>query len=101
MTSENIMLKNGNGDKYTLPLPRIEILEKYIPNFVLDHIRENTNLIFSNDKAYGYYVAQPTEAYQITALFMTYNFLTRFFNTEAAKNILKLKFFKDETIKCY
>lgn len=87
---QKLTLINGNKQPYTLPLPKLIIKTSHEWNKeALTHIQENTGLTFTWN-GYGY-EAQPTEGAQIAALFMTYNFKTRYYNNWEAKNTLYLK----------
>jgi len=80
---------NGNGQPYTTDLPKLIILGTY-NDVALEHIRACTGLDFKHVN-FGNMEAQPTEAHQIAALLMTYNFKTRYYNNWDAKNTLFLK----------
>ena len=100
---ETITRTNGNGRKYTVDLPKLHILNKFINEAALDHIEEDTGLRFK-DAAWGY-VAQPETSNQIATLIMTYNFKTQYHDNATDHNTLFLKFgllegFKVEAI-CY
>lgn len=87
---ETITMINGNKQEYTLPLPVIVIQDKFINDMALAHIKENTGLEFTRAVWRGY-EAQPTESSQIAALFLTYNFKTRYYDNGSCKNTLFLK----------
>jgi hypothetical protein len=87
---ESITRINGNGQPYTLPMPKIAILTKEINNTALAHIEENTGLKFTRSS--WYYESQPTTSTQITALILTYNFKTEYHNNASNHNTLFLKF---------
>ena len=87
--TETITRINGNGQPYTVGLPTIKIIG-YINDVALDHIFDNTGLRF--EKGIGnIYEAQPTESKQIVALFLTYNFKTKYYNNWQATNTIYLK----------
>lgn len=88
---ETITRINGNKQPYTVEMPKIIILTDEINDTALKHIEENTGLKFTN-KTTRNYEAQPTTGLQIAALFLTYNFKTRYYNNWEAKNTLFLKF---------
>ena len=87
---DTITLINGNGNPVTKELPKILLIGHY-NEVALDHIRENTGLNFQETSWNGNYSAQPENAYQIVALFMTYNFKTRYYDNWNSKNTIILK----------
>jgi len=87
---ETIMLINGNRQEYTTDMPNIIILAKNLNDVALAHIKENTGLEFVKGNG-GNYEAQPTKGMQIAALFLTYNFKTKYYNNIDHKNVLMLK----------
>jgi hypothetical protein len=87
-TLETITRINGNGQKYTTDLPLI-ILNGFINDVALNHIKENTGLEFK--KHYMGYSAQPINSNQVLTLFLTYNFKTRYFDNWNHKNTIVLK----------
>ena len=87
---ETITRINGNKQPYTLPVPKVIILTDEINDVALQHIKENTGLDFV--KIGWGYEAQPTTSAQITALILTYNFKTNYYNNWQHKNTLLLKF---------
>lgn len=100
---ETLTLTNGNKQKYTVGLPKLHILNRYINDTALDHITEDTGLHFK-DTGFGY-VAQPEDSQQVVRLFLTYNFKTQYHNNADTKNTIYLKLgilegFKVEHI-CY
>ena len=89
---EMITQINGNGQPYTLPLPKI-LMIGYCNPTALKHIEENTGLKFV-ETGFGVkdaYTAQPENSGQIAALIMTYNFKTRYYNNADWHNTLMLK----------
>lgn len=86
---EQITRFNGNGKQYTQNLPKLVIQANHFNDRALTHIKENTGLDFV--KAAFSYEVQPETANQITALFLTYNFKTRYYNNSTFKNELHLK----------
>ena len=86
---QTLTLINGNHKPYTVDLPEIHILSKYINNTALAHIEENTGLEFVKHQ-WGY-KAQPSNHSQIAALFLTYNFKTQYNNNASHHNTLMLK----------
>lgn len=88
---ETITRINGNGQPYTVDMPKVVILTDEINDVALKHIEDNTGLHFTNEHTRNY-EAQPTTAAQITALILTYNFKTQYYNNWDAKNTLFLKF---------
>lgn len=87
-TEETLTLINGNGIAYTLGLPKLFILGK-LNDTALEHVRENTGLHFK--RSHVGLEAQPTSSNQIAALFLTYNFKTRYYNNADTKNTIFLK----------
>lgn len=85
---ETITRINGNGKEYTTELPKL-VMHGYTNDGALAHIKENTGLDFV--KTAWNYEAQPETSNQITALFLTYNFKTRYYNNATFKNELHLK----------
>lgn len=86
---ETISLLNGNNQIMNKTLPKLIILDQYINDVALDHIVNNTGLCFKKEN--WNYEAQPTSSKQITALLMTYNFKTRYYDNWTHKNTLMLK----------
>ena len=89
MSEETITRINGNGRPYTLGLPKI-VIQGQMNDVALAHITENTGLVFTVGNWHNY-EAQPTESKQIVALFLTYNFKTRYYNNADSKNTLYLR----------
>ena len=87
--AQTITLINGNGRPYTVGLPKLMILGP-INDVALAHIKENTGLDFVR-RHYNWLESQPENALQIAALFLTYNFKTRYYNNADEKNTLFLK----------
>ena len=82
---------NGNGQPYTTDLPKI-IIFGYFNYVALQHVKDNTGLDFAPTTWPGEsYSAHPTESWQIAALFMTYNFKTRYYNNASNNNELHLR----------
>jgi hypothetical protein len=79
---------NGNGQKYTLPLPEIVIQGIKNKEF-FDHIEAETGLKFVEGKT------QPTTHEQINTLLIGHNFKTKFYNNGNNPNLLVLKFNAD------
>lgn len=87
---QTLTLINGNKQPYTVDMPKLIIVTDHINDTALAHITENTGLIFKHN-GWGY-EAQPIDGAQIAALFLTYNFKTRYYNNGQSKNTLYLKF---------
>lgn len=87
-TMNTLTLINGNGRPFNIGLPKLFMLGK-INDVALAHVKENTGLDFI--EKHGGYEAQPETGDQITALFLTYNFKTRYYNNCGTKNTLFLK----------
>jgi len=100
---KKISLFNGNGHRYKIDMPTLFILSEHINDVALDHIRKNTGIDF---KFTGWgYTAIPKSHYQMTKLFLTYNFKTQYHNNASTKNIIYLKFCTDKAFQikdiCY
>jgi hypothetical protein len=87
--TETLTRLNGNHQQYTIGLPRLLILGRY-NDVAREHIYEETGLLFK-DCNNGNMEAQPHSSQQITQLFLTYNFKTRYYNNWDLKNTLVLK----------
>lgn len=94
MKQEILTMYNGNKQKYTKPLPKIIILDS-MNDTAKAWIEMNTGLILQESGPTGY-DAYPTSSQQITKLFLTYNFKSRYYNNGSVKNTLFLKFVRDE-----
>jgi len=89
---DTITRTDGNGRKYTVDLPKINIIARHDINRVcLEHIEEDTGLAFKKNH-HHIYTAQPIEHWQINTLLLTYNFKTKYYNNASNKNELYLKF---------
>ena len=86
---ESFTLINGNKQPYEIGLPKLIIMD-FINDTALAHIKENTGLEFTKLTWKGY-EAQPTGSNQIAALFMTYDFKSRYYNNWNHKNTIMLK----------
>ena len=85
--SEQITLINGNGNQYTIHLPKLVIKCDIINDAAIARIQKNTGLLFT--KCFGGYECQPMTCQQITKLFCTYNFSTkRYSNSDYSNHIL-------------
>ncbi len=87
---KTITLLTGNGQEYEQTPPKLYIITKELHKEALSHILENTSLKFEKERS-GY-TAQPHNFEQITALLLTYNFKTRYYNNNDWKNTLMLRF---------
>jgi len=87
---EKLILVNGNGQKYTLGLPQIVLLDP-INDVALKHLEENTGLKFEKTGWEHCRIAYSTNSQQIVKLFMTYNFRTKYYNNYSVKNTIFLK----------
>ena len=88
---ETIKTIDGNGNDNIRPLPKLVIIG-HINDTALRHVFENTGLEFKPGIGVcGNLEAQPTESKQIAALFLTYNFKTRYYDNWNHKNTLFLK----------
>ena len=88
MCENTITRINGNGKPYTTGLPKIVILGVF-NDVAIQHIFDNTGLQFIVN--YHTMEVQPVNANQIVALFLTYNFKTRYYNNASVENTLYLK----------
>ena len=86
---ETVTRIDGNGRPYTLPLPKL-VIHGYMNNVALAHVYENTGLQFEKG-CWDTLEAQPETSSQIAALFLTYNFKTRYYNNLSLPNQLHLK----------
>ncbi len=86
---EKLALVNGNRRQYKIGLPKLVILGEKWNDTARERIFENTGLLFK-DNWHGM-EAQPHSSEQITKLFMTYNFKTRYYNNWDIKNSILLK----------
>ena len=86
---ETLTRINGNGQPYTMDLPKIVILAENINDTALDFIWRNTHLNFVK-KGQGY-EAQPTGTKQMALLMVGYNFKSRYYNNNDSRNTLYLK----------
>jgi hypothetical protein len=86
---ETITLINGNKQAHEVELPRLLWQTDGINDVALAHVRENTGLDFV--KCFSGYEAKPASSQQIAALFLTYNFKTRYYNNASTKNTLILR----------
>jgi len=87
---ETLRLTNGNRQEYEINLPKI-IIWGQINDTALIWLEVQTGLRFSK-KPLNRLEAQPIAGKQIAALFMTYNFKTKYYNNGTFKNELHLKF---------
>ena len=85
---ETITRFNGNNQQYAVELPRL-VIQGHINDTALKHIADNTSLNFV--KTFSGYEAQPLTSNQIAALFLTYNYKTRYYNNGSTKNTLFLR----------
>ena len=101
---ETLTMLNGNHQQYTVDLPKLVILGEKWGDIAIEHIRENTGLLFEATHWQGM-EAQPHSSEQIAKLFLTYNFKTQYHNNATNHNTLYLKLdyhvgFKVDSI-CY
>ena len=88
---ETLTLINGNNRQYNIGLPKIIILGERYNDVAIEHIYQETGLIFKDTGGYYTMVAQPHESQQIVKLLLTYNFKTQYHNNNTDKNTLFLK----------
>lgn len=86
---EQITRINGNGQAYTVDLPKLVWIGGHVNDTALAYIAANTGLVF--EKKAWTYEAQPETSMQIAALLMTYDFKTRYYNNNTFRNELHLK----------
>ena len=85
---DQLTMLNGNRQQYTVELPKLVILEEKYNETAIEHIYENTGLLFKGDHNME---AQPHRSEQIVKLFLTYNFKTQYHNNNTSQNTLFLK----------
>lgn len=83
-----ITLIDGNGRRYKRPLPRIVYLG-HLNDVALKHIKQQSGINF--EKIGGCFYGYPKSCYQITKLFLTYNFKTKRCDNLGDYNTLYLK----------
>lgn len=83
-------LTNGNKQPYQLGLPTLMLYAPNLNKVALDHIKENTGLVFKGE--FDMLTAKPTSTKQIVALLMTYNFTTTMYDNWQYTNTIMLKF---------
>ncbi|MCK4384696.1 MAG: hypothetical protein KAW52_00390 [candidate division Zixibacteria bacterium] len=94
MKKEILTMYNGNKQRYKKGLPKIHILG-WINDVALAWIEKQTGLKLK-EAGLGGYVAQPTRSQQITKLFLTYNFMTKYYNNGTIENTIFLKTCHDQ-----
>lgn len=85
---ETLTLINGNRQQYNISLPKIVILGDKWNDTALEHVYEETGLLFKGDYNME---AQPHNSQQIVKLLLTYNFKTQYHNNATNHNTLFLK----------
>lgn len=88
---------NGNGQLYTLDLPKLIILDKFINDVAIKCIEKDTNLII--EKLHYGYTMQPVRHEQIVILLLKYNFKTQYHNNGSNRNTMFLRFCNSEGFK--
>ena len=86
---ETLRMYNGNEQEMIKELPKI-IMLGYCNPTALKHIENQTGLKFEENN-WKNYEAQPTDSNQITRLFLTYNFKTRYYDNWNYKNTMMVK----------
>ncbi len=86
---EILTLLNGNHQQYNIGLPKLVILGDKWNDKALEHVYENTGLLFR--ESFGGMEAQPYNSEQIVKLLLTYNFKTQYHNNNTNNNTLFLK----------
>ena len=98
-----VSMFNGNGYRYKRDIPEIHILDEFINDVALDNIKKQTGITFKNI-GWGY-TGQPKTFYQITKLFLTYDWKTQYHDNNTTHNTIFLKTCRDEGFKvrtvCY
>lgn len=91
--AEKITLINGNEQEYTIPLPKITIINP-LSDFIIEHLFKRTGLKFVGGSSFGgtQYSVQPLKSEQILKLLLTYNFTQQYYNNSTHNNTLFLKF---------
>ena len=90
LRKEILKMFNGNKQLYKKPLPAIIILGN-MNDVARAWIEKQTGLKLK--ACYCGLKMQPKRSQQITKLFLTYNFKTRYFDNSAMKNTILLKFY--------
>ena len=90
---EILKMFNGNKQKYKKGLPEIIILDN-MNDVARAWIEKQTGLKL--EVCYCGLKMKPKRSQQITKLFLTYNFKTRYFDNSAMKNTMLLKFAHDQ-----
>ena len=93
LRKEILTMFNGNKQKYKKGLPAIIILDN-MNDVARAWIEKQTGLKL--EVCYCGLTAQPKRSQQITKLFLTYDFKTRYFDNSALKNTMLLKFANEE-----
>lgn len=93
LRKEILKMFNGNKQLYKKPLPAIIILDN-MNDVAKAWIEKQTGLKL--EVCYCGLTAQPKRSQQITKLFLTYDFKTRYFDNSALKNTMLLKFANEE-----
>ena len=87
--SKTISHLNGNGQRYTLSVPRL-FISKFGNEVAKKHFEKQTGLKLVEH--WGGYYAHPKTFKQLYKAFATYNFKTTYFNNATWENTLKLEF---------
>ena len=93
LRKEILKMFNGNKQLYKKPLPAIIILDN-MNDVARAWIEKQTGLKLK--VCYCGLKMQPKRSQQITKLFLTYNFKTRYFDNSAMRNTILLKFAHDQ-----
>ena len=93
MKKEILTMFNGNKQEYKKGLPAIIILDN-MNDVARAWIEKQTGLKL--EVCYCGLTAQPKRSQQITKLFLTYNFKTRYFDNSTIKNTMLLQFSSDQ-----
>lgn len=94
MRKEILTMYNGNKQKYRKALPQIHILDD-MNSTAKAWIEKQTGLFLKPAGFLGY-AAQPKRSQQVVRLLLTYNFKSRYYDNVDFKNVLMLKFARDE-----
>jgi len=88
--NKSVSIYNGNGQRYSLGVPKLFITNRFGNEAAKEHFEKNTGLKF---KEYGTgYLAEPKTFKQLYKVFVTYDFVTTFYNNADFKNTLRLDF---------
>lgn len=96
-TVDTITRINGNGQPYTLPLPKLVIMDTIYNTGFFDDIFRATGIKF--EKTHWNYEAQPIKTEQFATFMLMHNWKHTFYNNSTHKNVLFLKLNHDNVLK--